>query len=106
MALLAGRTGDLLLQDFEARARDAGMRMGGAEAGLRDGHGGENFWSLLKRMLKGTCVGVEPFRDLAEQTFRFNNRKATDWERFKRILGVIGGERLEYVTLVTEEGPV
>ena len=37
----------------------------------------ENFWSLLKRGLKGTYVAVEPFhldRYLDEQVFRYNNR--------------------------------
>ncbi|MGH7490342.1 MAG: IS1595 family transposase, partial [bacterium] len=41
----------------------------------------ENFWSLLKRALKGTYVSVEPFhlfRYLDEEVFRFNNRKVTD----------------------------
>jgi len=41
-------------------------------------NGLENFWSLLKRSLKGTYVSVEPFhlfRYLDEQSFRFNNRK-------------------------------
>jgi hypothetical protein len=39
-------------------------------------NGVENFWSLLKRTLKGTYVAVEPFhldRYLAQQVFRFNN---------------------------------
>ena len=39
-------------------------------------NGMENFWSLLKRTLKGTYVAVEPFhldRYLDEQIFRFNN---------------------------------
>lgn len=38
----------------------------------------ENFWSLLKRALKGTCVSVEPFhlfRYVDEQAFRYNNRQ-------------------------------
>jgi transposase-like protein len=38
----------------------------------------ENFWSLLKRAIKGTYVSIEPFhlfRYLDEQSFRFNNRK-------------------------------
>ena len=42
--------------------------------------GCENFWTLLKRALKGTYVSVEPFhlfRYLDEQSFRFNNRKLT-----------------------------
>ena len=41
----------------------------------------ENFWSLLKRAIKGTYVSVEPFhlfRYLDEQAFRFNERAATD----------------------------
>lgn len=41
-------------------------------------NGIENFWSLLKRALKGTYVSVEPFhlfRYVDEQAFRFNARK-------------------------------
>ena len=41
----------------------------------------ENFWSLLKRGIKGTYVSVEPFhlfRYLDEQSFRFNTRKDND----------------------------
>ncbi len=40
-------------------------------------NGLENFWSLLKRGLKGTYVAVEPFhfeRYIDEQVFRYNNR--------------------------------
>src|SRR5580704_10295893 len=39
-------------------------------------NGLENFWSLLKRALKGTYVSVEPFhlfRYLDEEAFRFNH---------------------------------
>lgn len=59
----------------------------------------ENFWSLLKRGLHGTYVSVEPFhlfRYLDEQTFRYNNRKATDVERFNAALKQIAGRRLTY----------
>src|SRR6266853_2506411 len=44
-------------------------------------NGLENFWSLLKRGIKGTYVNVEPFhlfRYLDEQAFRFNERKDND----------------------------
>ena len=44
-------------------------------------NGMENFWSLLKRGLKGTYVSVEPFhlfRYLDEQVFRYNNRATKD----------------------------
>jgi transposase-like protein len=40
-------------------------------------NGLENFWSLVKRGLKGTYISVEPFhlfRYLDEQVFRYNNR--------------------------------
>ncbi len=50
-----------------------------------DGHvhtnGLENFWSLLKRTLKGTYVAVEPFHldhYVDEQVFRYNNRATKD----------------------------
>ncbi len=59
----------------------------------------ENFWSLLKRSIKGTYVSVEPFhlfRYLDEQSFRYNERKATDQERFQKVLGGISGKRLTY----------
>jgi transposase-like protein len=62
-------------------------------------NGLENFWSLLKRGLKGTYVSVEPFhlfRYVDEQAFRFNERKATDAERFATVLCSIGGKRLTY----------
>ena len=41
----------------------------------------ENFWSLLKRGLRGTYVAVEPFhldRYVGQQVFRFNNRATKD----------------------------
>lgn len=59
----------------------------------------ENFWSLLKRAIKGTYVSVEPFhlfRYLDEQSFRFNERKATDAERFHMVLNCVAGKRLTY----------
>jgi transposase-like protein len=48
-------------------------------------NGIENFWSLLKRTIKGTYVSVEPFhlgRYLDEQAFRFNERDDNDAGRF------------------------
>jgi transposase-like protein len=62
-------------------------------------NGMENFWSLLKRGLKGTYVSVEPFhlfRYLDEQTFRFNNRKMDDGERFDIAVRRIVGKRLTW----------
>ena len=62
----------------------------------------ENFWSLVKRMLKGTYVSVEPFhlfRYLDEQVFRFNNRRMTDAQRFVLAAASIFGRRLTYERL-------
>jgi transposase-like protein len=65
-------------------------------------NGLENFWSLFKRCLKGTYVNVEPFhlfRYCDEQAFRFNERKATDSERFLSAVPAIAGRRLTYKAL-------
>jgi len=67
----------------------------------------ENFWSLLKRGLRGTYVAVEPFhltRYLDEQVFRFNNRATkdnplNDADRFALAMSQIGGKRLTYSEL-------
>ena len=65
-------------------------------------NGIENFWSLLKRTLGGTYISVEPFhlfRYLDEQTFRFNNRKGNDSERFQRVMDQVSGKRLTLAEL-------
>lgn len=62
-------------------------------------NGVENFWSLLKRAIKGTYVHVAPFhleRYCEEEVFRYNNRKAGDGERFWRVLCGVVGKRLTY----------
>lgn len=62
-------------------------------------NGIENFWSLLKRTLKGTYVSVDPchlFRYLDEQCFRFNRRRLTDAERFVIVLAQTIHRRLTY----------
>ncbi len=68
----------------------------------------ENFWSLLKRTVRGTYVSIEPFhlfRYLDEQAFRFNQRATSDAERF--LAGLIGilGQRLTYAALTGSEVP-
>lgn len=65
-------------------------------------NGLENFWSLLKRSLRGTYVSVEPFhmfRYLDEQAFRFNARKDDDQGRFMEVLANVVGKRVTYRTL-------
>ncbi len=66
-------------------------------------NGIENFWSLLKRGIKGTYVSVEPFhlfRYLDEQAFRFNTRKGKDADRFMEAVVSITGKRLTYDELI------
>ena len=79
-------------------------------------NGIENFWSLLKRGIKGTYVSVEPFhmfRYLDEQAFRFNERFGNDGERFETVMKQVVNKRLTYKELTgkvpegqtgTEEG--
>lgn len=67
----------------------------------------ENFWSLLKRGIKGTYVAVEPFHldaYVTEQVFRFNNRATkdnplTDADRFVLAVSQAAGKRLTYAEL-------
>lgn len=71
-------------------------------------NGMENFWSLLKRAIKGTYVSVEPFhlfRYLDEQAFRFNMREGNDASRFAAALKGVLGKRLTYDALTGSELP-
>ena len=68
-------------------------------------NGLENFWSLLKRDIKGTYVSVEPFhlfRYLDEQSFRYNTRKSENGDagRFRLALSKIVGKRLTHDELI------
>jgi hypothetical protein len=68
--------------------------------------GAENFWSLLKRTIKGTYVSVEPFhlgRYLDEQAFRFNTRENNESGRFMDVLSSVFGKRLMYSELTGNE---
>lgn len=71
-------------------------------------NGLENFWSLLKRCLRGTYVSVEPFhlfRYLDEQSFRYNNRiDMEDSDRFNKVLKRVTGKRVTFDKLTGKEG--
>ena len=75
-------------------------------------NGLENFWSLLKRGLKGTYISVEPFhlfRYVDEQAFRYNNRATqdnpmNDGDRFDLAVSQIVGKRLTYAEVTGKEG--
>ncbi len=70
-------------------------------------NGLENFWSLLKRGLRGTYVCVEPFhldRYVDEQVFRCNNRKEmNDSQRFALAMSQVAGKRLTYAELTGKD---
>lgn len=74
-------------------------------------NGLENFWALLKRAIKGTYVSVEPchlFRYVAEQVFRFNERKDErgDSGRFITAMAQVFGKRITYKTLIGGDLPL
>jgi transposase-like protein len=65
-------------------------------------NGMENFWSLLKRMVRGTYIHLAPWhldRYLDEQTMRFNERGGNDGDRFRQVTAGIVGKRLTYKRL-------
>lgn len=68
-------------------------------------NGLENFWSLLKRGLKGTYVAVAPYhlaRYIDEQVFRFNARKGRDRNRFVEAMAGVLGKRLTWRNLTAQ----
>jgi hypothetical protein len=63
----------------------------------------ENFWSCLKRTLKGTYIAARPFHLDAyvdEQVFRFNERGDDDAGRFMKALKGTDGRRITYRELM------
>lgn len=105
------------LQSYEGLIRDYAHYMVDHAERYVDGkvhtNGLENFWSLLKRGLKGTYVAVEPFhlfRYLDEQVFRYNYRKdvagkkLNDGERFDIALSQIAGKRLTFAEVTGKVG--
>ena len=69
-------------------------------------NGLDNFWSLVKRAIRGTYVAVEPFhlfRYLDEQAFRFNLRKRRDAGRFAAVASAVAGKRLTFNELTAAD---
>ncbi len=95
---------DDLERDYDRRVIDHAISYAN---GRIHTNGLENFWSLLKRMLHGTYVNVEPFhlfRYLDEQSFRFNERKDNDAGRFTTALAGVVGKGIRYAKLIAAEG--
>lgn len=71
--------------------------------------GMENFWSLLKRTIKGTYVSVDPVHLQAyvdEQAWRFNHRELNDSERFNLAVSGVVGKRLTFDQLTGKEAEI
>ena len=63
----------------------------------------ENFWSVLKRGIKGTYISVDPFhlfRYVHEAVFRYNIRGESEHGRFTAVVKDIVGRRLTYAQLI------
>lgn len=70
-------------------------------------NGLENFWSLLKRSIRGTYIRPAAFhleRYVDEQALRFNEREHSDWQRFWAALKGVIGRRLTYRELCAIDG--
>jgi transposase-like protein len=66
----------------------------------------EAFWSVLKRTIGGTYTHVHPRhldRYLAEQVFRFDERKNDDGPRFAKATKGADGKRLTYRALIAKD---
>lgn len=101
------------LQSYEGLAGDYAHQVIDHAVAYADGkvhtNNLENFWSLLKRGLKGTYVSIEPFhlfRYLDEQVFRYKMRKQPldDAARFEHVLSHVLGKRLTYAEVTGKVG--
>jgi transposase-like protein len=69
-------------------------------------NGMENYFSLLKRAIRGTyvwCAAFHLHRYVDEQAFRFNHRKTSDLMRFVEVLCNVAGKRLTYRVLTAKD---
>lgn len=63
----------------------------------------ENFWSLLKRTIKGTYVSIQAEhlqKYVEEQSFRYNNRENNDLGRFMELIKSVSGKGITYQELI------
>jgi transposase-like protein len=66
----------------------------------------ENFWSLLKRALKGTQIHVDPAhvnRYVTERAFAYNHRDTNDLGRMRLAMAGTPGRRLTYKALTDHD---
>lgn len=74
-------------------------------SGIVHTNGIENFWSLLKRSIKGTQIHVHPVhlqRYVVERTFAYNQRGTDDLGRMRAAMAGAAGQRLTWATLTAQ----
>jgi transposase-like protein len=72
--------------------------------GIVSTNGIENYWSLLKRSIKGTQIHVSAAhldRYVAERTFAYNNRLGDDLARMRAAMAGTAGRRLTWAQLTS-----
>jgi transposase-like protein len=65
----------------------------------------ENFWSILKRALKGTQIHVDPehlHRYVNERAFAYNHRAESDLTRMRLVVQGVRGRRLTWSALTSD----
>jgi hypothetical protein len=65
----------------------------------------KNFWSLLKRSIKGTQIHVAPThlnRYVTDRIFAYNHRNSGDLGRTRAVLGNVNGRRLTWAQLTDQ----
>lgn len=80
-------------------------RRGEYVAGDVHTNGIENFWSLLKRSIKGTQIhvhGAHLQRYVDERTFAYNERNADDLARMKAAMTGVSGCRITWTALTAD----
>ena len=68
-------------------------------------NGIENFWSLLKRSIKGSQIHVHPVhlqRYVNERVFAYNERDNTDIGRMRSAMAGVSGRRLTWAELTAD----
>jgi len=73
-------------------------------SGIVHTNGIENFWSILKRSIKGSQIHVDPIhlhRYVTERTFAYNFREDTDLSRMCLAVSGADGRRLTWKELTT-----
>ena len=96
-----------VLQRGDAEKKTKSQVVAAVVSGRVHTNGLENFWSLLKRGLRGTYIRPSAFhlqKYVDEQVFRFNERGRSDAGRFRLLMEWLIGRRVTYRQLCMVDG--